>query len=52
MLKKPDSLFSCLNCISVALWNLHFSTDSSLGISEMIVGSWFEFSVSHLDEFA
>lgn len=38
MLEKPDSIFSCLNCISMALWDFHFSTDSSLGISKMVVG--------------
>lgn len=38
MLKKSDSFFSCLTCISMALWDFHFSTDSSLGISKRVVG--------------
>lgn len=38
MLKKSDSLFSCLTCISMALWDFPFGTDSSLGITKRIVG--------------
>jgi len=48
MLTKHDSCFSCLNCISTALWDFDFNPDSSLGISKMIVG--FNF-LSQLGEF-